>query len=49
MTTRWGMAGLGRIANLVAGDFPHVPDAELVAVASRSVFVLPTRADVQPA
>ena len=36
MTTRWGIAGLGRIANLVAGDFPHVPDAELVAAASRS-------------
>jgi predicted dehydrogenase len=35
--TRWGIAGLGRIANLVAGDFGHVPDAELVAVASRSV------------
>lgn len=36
MNTRWGMAGLGRIANLVAGDFRHVPNAELVAVASRS-------------
>ncbi len=36
MTTRWGIAGLGRIANLVAGDFGHVPDAELVAVAARS-------------
>jgi predicted dehydrogenase len=35
--TRWGIAGLGRIAHLVAGDFPHVPDAELVAAASRSV------------
>ena len=30
------MAGLGRIANLVAEDFEQVPDAELVAVASRS-------------
>jgi predicted dehydrogenase len=30
------MAGLGRIAALVAGDFPHVPDAELVAVGSRA-------------
>jgi predicted dehydrogenase len=36
MTTRWGIAGLGRIADLVAGDFGHVPDAELTAVASRS-------------
>jgi predicted dehydrogenase len=35
--TRWGIAGLGRIATLVAADFGHVPDAELVAVASRSV------------
>jgi predicted dehydrogenase len=34
--TGWGIAGLGRIATLVAGDFAHVPDAELVAVASRS-------------
>jgi predicted dehydrogenase len=34
--TRWGIAGLGRIAAFVARDFPHVPDAELVAVASRS-------------
>jgi predicted dehydrogenase len=37
VTTRWSIAGLGRIAHLVAGDFAHVPDAELVAVASRSV------------
>jgi predicted dehydrogenase len=35
-STHWGIAGLGRIAHLVAGDFVHVPDAELVAVASRS-------------
>jgi predicted dehydrogenase len=34
--TRWGIAGLGRIAALVAGDFPHVPGAELVAVGSRA-------------
>jgi predicted dehydrogenase len=34
--TRWGIAGLGRIAALVASDFPHVPDAELVAVGSRT-------------
>jgi predicted dehydrogenase len=34
--TGWGIAGLGRIAGLVAGDFPHVPDAELVAVGSRT-------------
>src|SRR6187200_3714024 len=33
---RWGIAGLGRIAALVAGDFPHVPGAELVAVGSRA-------------
>jgi predicted dehydrogenase len=37
MTTRWGIAGPGRIADLLAGDFGHVPDAELVAVASRSL------------
>src|SRR5258708_7852010 len=33
---RWGVAGTGRIAALVADDFPFVPDAELVAVGSRS-------------
>lgn len=35
-TVRWGIIGPGRIAALVAGDFPHTPHAELVAVASRS-------------
>ena len=34
---RWGIVGPGRIANNVAKDFPHVPGAELVAVASRSI------------
>jgi predicted dehydrogenase len=33
---RWGIAGLGRIAALVAGDFAHVPRAALVAVGSRA-------------
>jgi predicted dehydrogenase len=33
---RWGIAGPGRIANAVAGDFRHVEGAELVAVGSRS-------------
>jgi len=35
-TVRWGIVGPGRIAAHVAADFPLVPDAELVAVASRS-------------
>ena len=35
-TVRWGIAGPGRIAEAVAGDFGHVPGAELVAVGSRS-------------
>ncbi|MFC4950238.1 Gfo/Idh/MocA family protein [Pseudonocardia sp. GCM10023141] len=33
---RWGVVGPGRIAGKVVADFPHVPGAELVAVASRS-------------
>jgi predicted dehydrogenase len=37
MTVRWGIIGPGRIAAKVVGDFPHVPGAEAVAVASRSI------------
>ena len=33
---RWGIAGLGQIAESVADDFPQVKGARLVAVASRS-------------
>jgi predicted dehydrogenase len=33
---RWGVVGPGRIAARVVRDFAHVPDAEVVAVASRS-------------
>jgi predicted dehydrogenase len=33
---RWGVVGPGRIAAKVVRDFPHVPGAEVVAVASRS-------------
>ncbi len=33
---RWGVVGPGRIAEKVVADFPHVPGAEVVAVASRS-------------
>ncbi|GEC25741.1 MULTISPECIES: Gfo/Idh/MocA family protein [Pseudonocardia] len=36
MTVRWGVVGPGRIAEMVVRDFTHVPDAEVVAVASRS-------------
>ena len=34
--TRWAVAGPGTIANNLAPDFAHVPDAELFAVGSRS-------------
>lgn len=34
---RWGIAGPGRIAELVAADFVHTPGAELTAVGSRSL------------
>jgi predicted dehydrogenase len=34
---RWGVVGPGRIAAKVVRDFPHVPGAEVVAVASRSI------------
>ncbi|MFZ0530451.1 MAG: Gfo/Idh/MocA family oxidoreductase [Propionicimonas sp.] len=34
---RWGIAGPGRIAATIAAEFKHVPDAEVVAVGSRSV------------
>jgi predicted dehydrogenase len=37
MTVRWGIVGPGRIASKVVADFPHVPGAEAVAVASRSI------------
>jgi predicted dehydrogenase len=35
-TVRWGVVGPGRIAAKVVRDFVHLPDAEVVAVASRS-------------
>ena len=36
-TIRWGIAGPGRIAAAVVGDFPVVDGAEFVAVGSRSL------------
>ncbi|MCA0251185.1 MAG: Gfo/Idh/MocA family oxidoreductase [Actinobacteria bacterium] len=36
MSVRWGIAGPGRMAAVMAADFAHVPGAELVAVGSRS-------------
>jgi predicted dehydrogenase len=35
-SVRWGIVGPGRIASKVVRDFPYVPGAEVVAVASRS-------------
>ena len=37
MTIRWGIAGPGRMANALVGDFAHVPGAMVTAVGSRSV------------
>ena len=36
MTTRWGIAGTGAMAEVFLPDFEHVPDAEVVAIGSRS-------------
>lgn len=36
MSVRWGIVGPGRIAEKVVADFAHVPDASVLAVASRS-------------
>ena len=46
MTVRWAIAGTGKMAAVFAAEFAHVPDAELVAVASRdaskaSEFAMP--------
>src|ERR671914_205986 len=35
-SVRWGVVGPGRIAAKVVRDFVHMPDAEVIAVASRS-------------
>lgn len=37
MPTRWGVAGTGWMAEAFLDDFAHVPDAELVAVGSRTL------------
>lgn len=36
MTTRWGIAGTGAMAEALLRDFEHVPDAEVTAVGSRT-------------
>lgn len=36
MTTRWAVAGTGSMAKVFLEDFAHVPDAEVVAIGSRS-------------
>jgi predicted dehydrogenase len=36
MTTRWGIAGTGAMAEVFLQDFEHVLDAEVVAIGSRS-------------
>jgi predicted dehydrogenase len=43
---RWGVVGPGRIAEKVVADFPHVPGAEVVAVASRSAERAQAFADI---
>ena len=35
-SVRWGIVGPGRIAEALVGDFEYVPDADVVAVGSRS-------------
>jgi predicted dehydrogenase len=36
MTIRWGIAGTGSMAEAFIPDFAHVPDAEVVAIGSRT-------------
>lgn len=36
MTIRWGIAGTGSMAKAFIPDFAHVPDAEVVAIGSRT-------------